>query len=97
MLFILAIALICGFLTYLLWYVHIEYRRLGREFNLPEVLGWDLGESPAFFLYLDVMPATIVAGVCYPIGYLASFQFFRLIRSYSEPERSTKATGSKVE
>jgi membrane-associated PAP2 superfamily phosphatase len=80
-LIILAVALLCGFVAYLLWYANYEYKRLGSEFHLLECLGWTSGASFAFFLLLDVCPATIIAGVCYPVGYLASFQVFRLMRN----------------
>ncbi len=80
LLLILIIALVCGFISYLLWYAFVEYKRLGSEFHLLEALGWTFGESLAFYLYLDVMPAALIAGICYPIGYLALFQLFRLTR-----------------
>ena len=92
----LFVALLSGFIGNLLAYVNYEHLRLGREFKLSEVLGWYFGESPAFFLYLVVMPVAIIVpaigGVCYTIGYFASFQLFRLIRSYSDSENSGKAT-----
>jgi hypothetical protein len=85
---ILTAALLCGFATYLLWYVHFQYKRLGSEFYLFEVLGWSFGESFAFFLFLDVCPAAIIVAVCYPVGYLLSFQIFRRIRSLGPSYRS---------
>ena len=86
LLFILAATLISGFPSSFFWYAHLEYVRLGSEINLLEALGWTLGESLAFFLYFDVLPAAIIAGICYPIGYLVCFQLFRLAKGYSEPE-----------
>lgn len=94
LLLILSVALLCGFVTYLVWYVYFEYKRLGSEFKLLEALGWTLGESPAWFVGLDVIPAAIIAGVCYPIGYLASFQLSRLIRSHSQPQKPTEMKGA---
>ena len=83
LLLILTVALICGFLTYLLWYAYLQYRRLGGEFHLFEALGWTFGESLAFYLYLDVVPTFLIASVNYPIGYLASFGLIRLVRRSS--------------
>ncbi len=94
LLLILTVALLCGFVTYLLWYSYFEYRRLGSEFHLLEALGWTFGESLAFFLYLDITPAAIIAGVVYPIGYLASFQLFRLGKSYEELEKPTETSST---
>ena len=86
LLLIIVVALLCSIVTYLLWYAYYEYKRLGSEFHLLEALSWTFDESLAFFLYLDVEPATIIACVSYPTGYLSSFLLFRLIRSYSEPK-----------
>jgi peptidoglycan biosynthesis protein MviN/MurJ (putative lipid II flippase) len=91
LLLILCIALICAFITYLLWYAYSEYKQLGSDFHFLQAVSWTFGESLAFFLYLDVMPAAIVAGLFYPVGYLASFQIFRLIRSYAKSEGPSKA------
>ena len=86
LLFIISVTLIAGLVGYLLWYSYLEYKRLGNEFHLFEALDWTFGESLAFYLYLDVMPAAIPAAIWYPIGYLVSFQLFRLVGSYSERE-----------
>jgi hypothetical protein len=83
---ILAGALVCGFVAYLLWYSYEKYLQPGSEFQLFEALRWTFGESLAFYLYLDVMPAAIIAGISYPIGYLASFQLFRLVGSHTRSE-----------
>jgi hypothetical protein len=72
LLLILSIALLCGFAAYLLWYAYMEYKRLGSEFKLLKVLGWNFNESLEWFVVLDVVPATIIAGVSYPLGYFAS-------------------------
>lgn len=81
LLIILSVTLICGFVSYLLFYAYFHYKRLGSGFHLLEVLGWTLGESLAFYLYLDAMPAAIIAIICYPIGFMASSQLFRLAPS----------------
>jgi hypothetical protein len=94
LLLILTVALFCDFIAGLLGYVDYQYLRLGREFRLLEVMNWYLGESPAFFFVLVVIPATIIAAICYPVGYFSSFHIFRLIRSYSEPQEATKTTGA---
>jgi hypothetical protein len=94
LLVILTVALFCDFVAGLLWYVDYEYVRLGTEFKLPEALGWYLGESPAFFLVLVVIPAAAIAGTCYLIGYGASFLFFRLVRNQPEPEKPTLTTST---
>ena len=84
LLLIIAVALLCSFVTYLLWYAYYEYKRLGSEFHLLEALGWTFSESLDFFLYLDVEPAAIIACVCYSIGYLASCL---LVRKMSKVEK----------
>jgi hypothetical protein len=94
LLLIIVVALLCSFVVYLLWYAYYQYQRLGSEFRFFEALGWTFDESLAWFMALDVIPSVIIASVCYPIGYLASFQLFRLIRSYSESEKPTKTTGT---
>lgn len=88
LLLILIVALICAFVAYLSWYAFVENKRLGSEFHLLEALGWTFDESLAFYLYLDVWPAAIIAGICYPAGYLASIQFFRLMRRSSPSSQS---------
>ncbi|MGO9318335.1 MAG: hypothetical protein ACLPXT_08875 [Terracidiphilus sp.] len=72
LLLIIVVALLCSFVTYLLWYAYYQYKRLGSEFHLLEALGWTFDESLAWFVALDVIPVAIIAGVCYPIGYMAS-------------------------
>lgn len=72
LLLIIAVALLCSFATYLLWYAYYEYQRLGNEFRLFEALGWTFDESLIWFIALEVKPAAAIAVVCYPIGYLVS-------------------------
>lgn len=94
LLLILTVALFCDFMAGLLGYVDYQYLRLGREFRLLEVMNWYLGENPAFFFVLVVIPATIIAAVFYPIGCFSSLQLFRLIKSHSEPEDAAKTKGA---
>jgi hypothetical protein len=77
LLLIIIIALICAFITYLLWYACYEYKRLGGEFHLLEALGLTFAESFRFFIVLEAIPSTIITVVCYPIGYLSSHLLFR--------------------
>jgi hypothetical protein len=93
-LFIIVVALLSSFVVYLLWYAYYQYQRLGSEFRFFQALGWTFDESLAWFTALNVIPSVIIASVCYPMEYLASFQLFRLIRSYSESEKPTKTTGT---
>jgi hypothetical protein len=72
LLLILTVAIISGFVAYLLWYAYYEHKRLGIEFHLFEALGWTFGESLAFYVYLEVAPAAVIACLGYPIGFLAS-------------------------
>jgi hypothetical protein len=94
LLLILSVALLSGFAAYLIWYVYYEYRRLGVEFNLFKVLGWTFGESLAWLIAFDVIPAVVIAFVCYPFGYLASFQLFRVKGRNSQQEEPVETKGA---
>jgi magnesium-transporting ATPase (P-type) len=85
LLLIIVIALICAFITYLLWYASCQYNRLGNEFHLLESLGWTFAESLRFFIVLEAIPSTIITVVCYPIGYLSSHLLFsKLFKAESQ-------------
>jgi hypothetical protein len=84
LLLILSFALICGFIAGLLSNAYYQYQRLGNEFHLLEALGWNFGESLIWFIALEVIPAAIIAVVCYPIGHLASRLLVRKLPKVEE-------------